>query len=146
MYNKEDAIIAGVLAIIGTLSGVYIGFYLTIEPDFGLSVDPPQIGINKLGSHNITIDLYNIHSSKKYQYQVILRLYNMDNFSLPSGVSYTYYPLMPISNPLEFNDRVKTDMNIRVDKRASNKEYPLRIVAIGSNGKQRVCPLMLVVP
>jgi len=117
-----------------------------IEPDFGISIHPMEFPIDKLGMQNVSVELYNLHENKKYEHQIILRLCNMDNLSLPPGISNIYDPLNPLDHPLANKDKVNTNLNIRVDKIAASKEYPLRILAIGDDGKQRSCPFYLVVP
>ncbi len=144
--GKIGTIVIEVIAVVGTLLGVFIGYYLTIEPDFGMSIDPPQIYLNKGSDHNITIELYNIHDSRKYPYQIVLRLYNIDNFNLPPGISCTYDPPDPIAHPLANTDLVSAYINIHIDKNAISKEYPLRVLAFGADGKQKICPLMLTIP
>lgn len=145
MSERFDIFLAA-LGVFGTLTGVFLGYYISIEPDFGVSIDPPQHTINKLGSHNVSVTLFNLHSSEKYSHQIILRLYNMENFSLPAGITNVYDPLVPSARPLAEKEEVVTHLNIRVDATAVSKEYPLRILAIGSDGKQRSCPFILLVP
>lgn len=129
-------------SIIGASLGVGLGYIISTQPDFALSVQPLLliVPIPSDATANITInDLH--HILHKYQNQIILMAEAVDGSNI-SNMEITFDPFgfdPLISESTTYESRMK----IRLNRDVKRGTYKIKILGVGGDGKEKSCIISL---
>jgi len=139
--NWLATIAPAILGIFGTCLGIGLGYIISTQADFSLSVQPIQLvaPIPIDVTANITVKDFH-HSWHPYSNQIILvpDIANNDNIS-----EITFDP--PGFDPaISKNSTYVSRMKIEVGPDTKQGNYYIRIMGIGGDGKQKSCVVFLI--
>lgn len=129
-------------SIVGACFGVGLGYVISTQPDFALSVQPLLLVAPAPSDVMANITIMDLHRRlHKYQNQIILMARVMNNSSI-SDSEITFDPLG--FDPLVSGSSIyKSRMKIVLDRDVKPGSYSVRILALGGDGKERSCIISL---
>jgi hypothetical protein len=127
--------------MIATCLGVGLGYVISTQPDFSLSVQPLQLVASIPSDIKANITVNDIHHVlHKYSNQIILMSDMVNNDSI-SEITFDPPGFDPtISGSSTYTSRMK----IRLGRDANPGTYKIRIMAVGGDGKQKSCIVFLI--
>jgi hypothetical protein len=135
-------------SIIATSLGIGLGYIISTQPDFSISVQPIKVIApvpSEITAKILVKDLH--HTLHKYQSQILLTASIVDGDQLQtigndSDIKVAFDPIG--FDPLVSDSALNTsEMKISLGRNVKKGEYKIKIVGIGGDGKERSCIVVL---
>jgi hypothetical protein len=131
----------GILFVIATLIGAYVGYWIGMQPDFIISVQPimdsatPGAKVAPI----IVVDLNplgDILGTKRYRHQIMLFANIVNDVGPPPDIEIYFNP--PGFDPYVMKGSSNVSkMELTIDENVRPGDYKIKIIAIGGDGKER---------
>jgi|GEM_PF-2600753 hypothetical protein len=134
-----------IFSVFNVLLGTGIGYYISVQPDFAISVQPINAygAIPMVAKAEVTVE--NVHHIwiKNYKHQIFL---NSEFVSGPEANPDIKIDLDPIGvDPVNSKLPLKSKMKVTIGSNATSGQYQIKITGFGGDGKERSCMLILKV-
>jgi hypothetical protein len=148
--ERKNVIIA---TLLGIIVGIVIGLVTTevqefwhSEPNFDISIGNPYKPII-MGNDSICVTIHNTHKSKKYEYPITLLAREIGNngsitylWQTTGDVTIDYG--LPRVFSIKQKEKETACMKIITNKNAKGRHL-IEFLAIGGDGRERICHLVL---
>ena len=132
-----------ILSVFNVILGTGIGYIISAQPDFTISVRPINTNGFIPSEAKATVTVENLHDIwfKNYKHQIFL---NSEVVSGPETapdikIDFDQIGVDPTNSGLPF----RPEMKIIIGSNATKGQYKIKITGFGGDGKERSCMLIL---